>query len=112
MTEKSVLSLKPMTLTAHELGAVNHSLRVGKDKDVMGNFVPYLFDKAEELDALSILKKLRASTKGEGKDAVFVDGEIELTTTEKTLILKALDRKYDLDALEVILPLREKLNAA
>ena len=98
-----------MKLEANELGQINLMLRISEEKNHQGQWVARTFDKSDELDALSIFKKLKACVQGEGEKAVFVESEVELSTAEKSLILKVLDRKHDIDALEIVVGLREKL---
>lgn len=100
-----------MKLTAHELGLINFAMRISEEKNQMGQNLPKLYEKTDELDALKIFKKIKTCVKGKDEKAVLIDSDIELLTDEKVLLKKCLDRKWGLEDLEVILPLREKLNA-
>ena len=101
-----------MKLSAQELGLINFSMSVGTEKNQMGQILPKTFPKLEELDALHAFKKISVCTEGEGDKKRFVDGEVQFTTAEKTLILKCLDREWGIQDLEAKVGLCDKLNAA
>ena len=57
-------------------------------------------------DGMNVNKKLKACTDKE----VFVEGDIEFSTSEKTLLLKFIDRKWSVDDAEFFLSVKQKLS--
>lgn len=102
-----------MQFTANELGLIIFSLRTtaafqsgkGPTGEVVRVPEKRMFEDVDQLTALTIFRKLKSNC-GEG---AFVDGELEFSTDEKSLLLKLIKRPWGLDELEIYETLKPKL---
>ena len=88
-----------MKITALELTVINISLQ-SDDKGQARQFPITEMDKA-----LSIFNKIKVLT----VEDEFQDGEIELDTEEKALLLKVTNRSFPVNRWESLMSLRKKL---
>ena len=89
-----------MQFTKEQFALINVALQTNEKKELR------TFPLAEQKDAMTIYDKLIVHV-DEGK--MFTDGEEEFTTTEKALILKLLDREWDVQILKTVFSIKELL---
>ena len=94
-----------MQLTKQELSLLNYSLQTSGTSEA-GQPVIRNFSVGQLKMAIDIFDKLKANTKEE----VFVDGELKLTTEEKTFMLGLINRPWSLEDGRVKLELEKKLS--
>jgi hypothetical protein len=94
-----------MQISAFELVVANLALRTTERVGSDGLPLARLLDIGQIEDGVAINKKLKASVVGDK----FVDSDIELSTTEKALLLSFLERPWDVEYAEFVLSLKEKL---
>ena len=93
-----------MQFQAQELAILNVVLKTKlNDKDQLE---PRMLIVDELEDGISINKKLKAATE---KD-MFVESDIEFSTSEKSLLLKLLERKWAVVDAEYYLSTKKKLS--
>lgn len=92
-----------MQFTPQELSLINSALTVTPE-DRAKTFIG-----VELVTATDIFRKLRPCIDVENK--VFIASDLELTTEEKALMIKVMDRAWSPAQGDVYLPLKGKLNA-
>lgn len=94
-----------MLFTASEIALCNLALRTTPEKAQDGRYLQRELSIDDFEDGVSINKKLKSTI----KEDHFTDGEFELSTTEKALLLRILERPWSLDDAETLLSLKSKL---
>jgi len=90
-----------MQFTKEQFALMNVALQVTEKKEAR------VFPLGEQKDAMNIYEKLL--THVNEKENVFMDGEEDFTTQEKALILKLIDREWDVQVLKTVFSLRDLL---
>ena len=90
-----------MNFTASEFGAINFSIVTTPEMKER------TFPISELGTAISIADKLKVNVDAEGKN--FVDGDVDFSTEEKSIILKLLDREFSIEQGKSVLSLKTKL---
>ena len=93
-----------MQLTAQEISMIRYALikkfvKQGEEWTMVDRFI----DPSEELDALSVHKKIGTCIEGKGTEqARFVDGEIDFSEDDKKLVSSFLkDMRVNVQELEI-----------
>lgn len=89
-----------MQFTKEQFALINVALQTNEKKELR------TFPLAEQKDAMTIYDKIIAHV---DEKQTFTDGEEEFTTTEKALILKLLDREWDVQILKTVFSIKELL---
>ena len=96
-----------MELAQNELSLILFVLQAGVDRDQSGRFYPKVFPTKDQGVVADIFKKIiEHAPEGEPIPEQIT---VSFTTTEKTLLLGALDRPLDLQQSRIAPGLREKL---
>lgn len=98
-----------MLFEAKELGLLNFSIQTKPDPNLSPPYSQRAFPIDQLKVAVDLFEKLQQSTKMEDKQKVFLDSEIELSTTEKSFALGMLKRDWGVEDGKVYLSLKEKL---
>ena len=98
-----------MKLTKEDAVVLWYALTVGEHLNSQGHPMPRLFPLNQQKDAASVAKKITDNLTDDKKN--FVDGEAELTTDEKKLLLDCLKREWTAVDGGKALELSERLNS-
>lgn len=97
-----------MFFTKEEIGLMVYSLRSqpGKDGDM-----PRQLMVDDQKKAVDLFERLKESSTQDGDRLMFVDGEIDMSTTEKTFMLSLLKRVWPVETAVIKVKLEVKLEA-
>ena len=95
-----------MILTKEQLGVIHFSMSADTQKGQSGNFNPRLFPVTDLKMVAELGDKLNKCV----ADNKFMDSEIELSTKEKSFVLKLIEREWTAADAPYILRLQELLS--
>lgn len=71
---------------------------------------PRTFGIDDLKNAMEVFDKLLACSEGEGTEKKFIDGDIDMTVSDKSLILRLLERPWGIDEGKLYFEIKSKLN--
>lgn len=91
-----------MQFTKEQINVIWLSLQTEGNRNQEGIWIQRIIPTIEQFDAASIFKKLQEFGLSKDEQKLFIDCEIELSTAEKALLLKYLDRPFPIEMCSLV----------